>query len=164
MLKGYPGVARWEQTDDVLQNALVRLERALQAIRTPTSLDFFRLAASQIRRELIDMARHYRGPMGLGANHSSRGGGGGSSGSYVEPEAPADLSNDPGGLASWTEFHGKIESLPDVDREIFDLLWYQGLTQAEASVVLGVAERTVNRRWIAARLNLSDAFGGQLPI
>ena len=28
MLCGYPGVRRWEQTDDVLQNAMVRLCRA----------------------------------------------------------------------------------------------------------------------------------------
>ncbi len=32
MLKGYPGVARWEQTDDVAQNALIRLDRALHAV------------------------------------------------------------------------------------------------------------------------------------
>ena len=59
MLKGYPGVARWEQTDDVAQNALIRLDRALRAVTPPTARDFFRLAAAQVRRELIDLARHY---------------------------------------------------------------------------------------------------------
>jgi hypothetical protein len=33
MLGGYPGVARWEQTDDILQNAALRLCRALEEIR-----------------------------------------------------------------------------------------------------------------------------------
>src|SRR3954454_19760024 len=74
MLKDYPGVGRWEQTDDVLQNVLLRLDPALQAVIPPTAHDFFRLAAAQIRRELIDLARHYHGPEGLGANHASHAG------------------------------------------------------------------------------------------
>jgi len=35
MLKGFPGVHRWEQTDDVLQNAILRLSRALQDVTPP---------------------------------------------------------------------------------------------------------------------------------
>src|SRR5689334_5016823 len=62
MLKGYPGVARWEQTDDVLQNALVRLVRTPGAVTPPTARDFYRLAAPEVRRELIDLVRHYLGP------------------------------------------------------------------------------------------------------
>jgi RNA polymerase sigma factor (sigma-70 family) len=163
MLKGYPGVGRWEQTDDVLQNALVRLDRALKAVVPPTSRDFFRLAAAQIRRELIDLARRYSGPEGLGAHHSTCAG---SDSAIVSPAGarePSDATHEPGRLAAWTEFHRGIENLPEEDREVFDLLWYQGLTQAEAGAVLGVAERTVNRRWIAARLRLNEALGGQLP-
>ena len=72
MLKGYPGVARWEQGDDVAQNALIRLDRALRAVTPPTARDFFRLAAAQVRRELIDLARHYYGPRGLGAHHATQ--------------------------------------------------------------------------------------------
>ena len=64
MLKGYPGVARWEQTDDVAQNALIRMDRALRAIPRRRLPDFSRLAAAQVRRELIDLARHYFGPRG----------------------------------------------------------------------------------------------------
>src|SRR5436305_5872475 len=71
MLRDFPGVHRWEQTDDVLQNANLRLYSALKAVTPPSARDFFRLAALQIRRELLDMARRYAGPMGLGANHAS---------------------------------------------------------------------------------------------
>jgi DNA-directed RNA polymerase specialized sigma24 family protein len=69
MLWDYPGVARWEEPDDVLQNVFIRLERALCTSIPSTALDFLKLAAAQIRRELIDMARHYGGPQGLGAHH-----------------------------------------------------------------------------------------------
>ena len=159
MLKGYPGVARWEQEEDVLQNALIRLDRSLRAVKPPTAKDFFGLASAQIRRELIDLARHYYGPSGLGANYSTQG----SEYRATEPGPPADSTCEPSRLATWTEFHFQIEGLPDGDRELFDLLWYQGLTQAEAAAVLGASERTVNKRWIAARLRLRDALGGQLP-
>jgi RNA polymerase sigma-70 factor (ECF subfamily) len=159
MLKRYPGVHRFEQTDDVLQNALIRLDRSLRSITPATVPDFLRLAAAQIRRELIDLARHYFGPTGLGANQGSRGGAGGE----AEREPPAESTYEPARLAIWTEFHAQIEKLPDQDRVLFDLLWYQGLTQAEAAAVLSVTERTVNTRWVKARLKLHQALGGELP-
>jgi RNA polymerase sigma-70 factor (ECF subfamily) len=163
MLRDFPVVRRWEETDDVLQNALLRLDRSLRSVRPPTPRDFFRLAAAQIRRELIDLARSYSGPEGLGANHQSQ--------RVVEAgtakEAPgvekSDLTHEPSRLAAWGEFHGQVEALSKEDRELFDLLWYQGLTQVEAANVLGVSEKTVNKRWVAARLRLGLALGGQLP-
>ncbi|MBL8798147.1 MAG: helix-turn-helix domain-containing protein, partial [Planctomycetia bacterium] len=45
----------------------------------------------------------------------------------------------------------------------FDLLFYQGLSQAEAAALLNVSERTVKRRWQSARLQLHDALGGEFP-
>jgi len=78
-------------------------------------------------------------------------------------ESLAESTNEPARLATWTEFHERVEGLPDEDRALFDLLWYQGLTQAEAGDILGVSERTVNTRWVKARLKLHRALGGQLP-
>src|SRR5437879_3905883 len=63
MLKGYQGVRRWEQTGDVYQNAMLRLWKSLDQVAPPTALGFFKLAATQIRRELIDLARHHYGPL-----------------------------------------------------------------------------------------------------
>ncbi len=163
MLKDFPGVARWEQTEDVAQNALIRLDRALRAVAPPTARDFFRLAAAQIRRELIDMARHHYGPRGPGAHHSTQADRAGPSDGGPLPATP-DTTYDPGRLAAWAEFHGAVDSLSDDDRELFDLLWYQGVSQAEAAALLGVSERTVHSRWLAARVRLNDALGGQLPV
>ena len=136
MLKGYSSVARWEQTDDVLQNALIRLDRALKNVTPPSTRDFFRLAAAQIRRELIDLARRHYGPEGLGAHHSTRlltSGSGDPAGGRGEP---AESTLDPSRLAAWTEFHIQIGHLPEEERELFDLLWYQDLTQSQAAQVL----------------------------
>ena len=74
-----------------------------------------------------------------------------------------DTTNDPGTLAAWSDFHRAVDSLAESDRELFDLLWYQGLTQVDAARVLGVTERTVNSRWLMARVHLSDSLGGHLP-
>lgn len=165
MLRGYPGVARWEQTDDVLQNAMVRLDRALKDEAVTTALHFFRLASTQVRRELTDLARHYGGPQGMGAHHSSRAGRGdaGTDGGHspdLDPPVPTD---DPDCLAAWTDFHEAVGRLNDEHREVWDLLWYQGLTQEEAGDVLGVSAPTVNRRWMKARLALGRLLGGQFP-
>jgi RNA polymerase sigma-70 factor (ECF subfamily) len=164
MLRDYPGVHRWEQTDDVLQNAALRLSRALREVQPPTVADFFRLAAVQIRRELIDLARRCAGPEGLGAHHASIAGAGtGREGLAAAGPNPADTTRDPDRLAAWTDFHRQVESLPVEERDAFDLLFYQGLSQAEAATVLDVSERTIKRRWQAARLRLVQALGGKMP-
>ena len=63
-------------------------------------------------------------------------------------------------LRRWTEFHEAAARLPDKLRAVFDLLWYQELTQAEAAALLGVAVPTVKLRWMKARLQVQQALGG----
>jgi RNA polymerase sigma-70 factor (ECF subfamily) len=164
MLKGYPNVRRWEQTDDVLQNAALRLHRALQQLPVQTSLDFFRLAALNIRRELLDLAKHYYGPQGQGAHHATWGSGDSpTTRSDSGLAAPHDPSHDPARLAAWGDFHEQIGALPDEERAVFDLIWYQGLSQASAAELLNVSESTIRRRWQAARLKLHEALEGEVP-
>lgn len=164
MFKDYARVRRWEESGDVAQNAALRLWRTLQAVTPGTVREFLRLAALQIRRELIDLARHHYGPEGAGARHSTQGGDGGLVSDTPRPvyDEP-DGTRDPGRLAVWTEFHRQAGALPEDEREVFDLLWYQGLTQAAAAGLLGVDERTVKRRWQAARLSLSRRLHGESP-
>lgn len=149
MLRRFPGVQRWAQTDDVLQNALLRLLRALREVQPDSTRAFFSLAGVQIRRELLDLARHYFGPRGAGAHHASN-----ADASGHKPIEPADPTNDPSDLADWCELHEQVEKLPDEEREIVDLLFYQGLTQSAAASLLDINVRTVQRRWHAALLKL----------
>jgi RNA polymerase sigma-70 factor (ECF subfamily) len=151
MLNRFPGVRRWAVTDDVLQSALVRLLRALEAVQPATPREFLGLATEQIRRELLDLARHYYGPKGLGANHASRGED--SRDPLLEQPAPAEEAS---ALAAWCEFHEQVRRLPAEEREVVDLLFYQELTQAEAAALIHVTVRTVQRRWQSALLKLHD--------
>jgi hypothetical protein len=52
---------------------------------------------------------------------------------------------------------------PMEEREVFDLLWYHALTQAEAAELLQVTDRTVKRRWRSARLRLHRALRRESP-
>jgi DNA-directed RNA polymerase specialized sigma24 family protein len=156
MLRGYPGVRRWSETDDVLQGAMMRLHRSLAEVRPETARQFYGLAAAQIRRELIDLARHHNGPEGGGANHHTDGGG---DAVGVEPDGRAG----PQGRDDWTAFHEHAGRLPEGQRAVFGLLWYDGLTQPEAAAVLGVSLATLKRRWQEARISLFEAMRGEPP-
>jgi RNA polymerase sigma-70 factor (ECF subfamily) len=163
MLKSHPGVHRWEQTDDVFQNAMIRLCRALKETKPDSVRHFFSLATLQIRRELIDLGRHYYGPAGSGAHHETESKDAESKDSRRDAFVVPDTTNEPNKLAQWCEFHEQVNALPREEREVFDLLWYQGLSQAEAASVLNISERTLQRRWQTARLKLHQALNGDLP-
>jgi RNA polymerase sigma-70 factor (ECF subfamily) len=60
----------------------------------------------------------------------------------------------PAALSQWTEFHEYIEKLPEDERALFDLLWYQGLTMADVSTLLDIPLRTLGRRWKLVRVRL----------
>ncbi len=158
MLRRHPRVHRWEQTDDLLNAALVRLHRSLADVRPETVRHFDNLAATQIRRELIDLARSYYGPEGAGANHHTDGTDPG-----LRLAEIGDRSGPPETLEGWMAFHEAVERLPAEEREVVGLLWYRGMTHAQAAEALGVATRTVQRRWASARLLLQDALDGEPP-
>ena len=162
MLRRYPKVHRWEETDDVFVEAVTRLHRALETVQPESPRHFYNLAATQIRRVLIDLSRRYCGPQGLGSHHDTAV----RSPDDVAPPKyePADASGEPSSLGQWTEFHEQVEALPDEEREAFNLIWYEQLTHQQAAEVLGVTTRTVRRRWQDARYRLCKArLGEPLP-
>ena len=56
-----------------------------------------------------------------------------------------------------------IEGLPEDEREVFDLVGIQGLAHAEAAGVVGVSEKTVQRRLNRARLLLAERLADLRP-
>ncbi|HEV8068449.1 MAG TPA: sigma-70 family RNA polymerase sigma factor [Planctomycetaceae bacterium] len=157
MLRGYPHLRRWEQTDDVFQSAVLRLYRSLGDVRPDSIGQFFGLAATQIRRTLIDLARHHFGPEGAARRHHSEGGAphqstaGGDSG-------PARADERPETLDAWARFHEAVEALPRDERDVFSVIWYGEATQKESAELLGVTERTIQRRLVRARLLLYESL------
>jgi RNA polymerase sigma factor (sigma-70 family) len=157
--RGFPAVARWEQTDDVVQGVALRLRRALPSVRPTDARAFFGLCAWHIRNELIQLHRKHYGREGLGANHASPAPDSASSRGAAGAIDVADTTHEPGRLAEWTEVHERIAAMPDELREVTELVWYHELTHADAARVLGVATKTVSRRWRAARMHIGAAWG-----
>ena len=152
MLRRFPDVARWEQTGDVLQNALLRLLRALREVRPESMRQFYGLAAEQIRRELLDLVRHYRGARRPAAGYAARPAGGSTAG----PPDQADPTPAPEELDRWSAFHEDVAKLPAAEREVVGLTFYHGWSQAEVAELFGVSERTVQRWWQSALLKLRE--------
>ncbi len=158
MLKNHPHLRRWEQTDDVFQSAAIRLHQSLSKVRPETAQQFFGLAATQIRRTLIDLARHHFGPEGHAAKHQT------DAGKFGDMlQAQPDRTVEPGSLEAWAAFHAAVDGLPADEREAFDLVWYGGTTQREAAEILQISERTVIRRLNRARTQIRRATEGNRP-
>jgi RNA polymerase sigma-70 factor (ECF subfamily) len=150
----FPRLDRLHGTTTVLHETALRLLKALQEVKPATVREFFALAARHIRWALLDLARRANPEVALPerpADGSSQGG---------QPDERPDSSNDPAKLALWTEFHRAVEALPAAEREVVDLHWYQGLTQAEIARLLGVPPKQVSLRWISARLKLCRQVPG----
>ena len=162
MFRNYPHLRRWEETDDVFQNAILRLYRSLGDVRPDSVRGFFALAATQIRRTLIDLARHHFGPEGSAARHHSDVCPPGSSARQVDrvifEPGMAQSDEPPETLDAWARFHEAVEQLPAEERDVFSLTWYGEATQKEAAELLGISERTVLRRLVRSRLLLHESL------
>lgn len=154
-------VRRWEQTDDVLQEAIYRIHRELASVQLASVRDFLRFSAFHIQREITRLARHYFGPHGWGANYHSdpaRNGSrhGAASLAAIDMAPVTDAMQQ---AEQMTELYAAVDNLPDELREVVEVLWIHGFSQAEAGMVLSISERTVRRRWARARLALGQLLG-----
>lgn len=153
MFHQFPLLRRWEQTDDIFQNAMIRLHRALQNCNVESPRHFLNLAAVQIRRELIDLVRKYKAESNFATNHHS---------DIFHPGLIHEIADEQAesriDLEKWAEFHHLAENLPEEEKEIVNLLWYQELTQDDAAKLLGISVRTIKRRWQSARIKLFETL------
>jgi RNA polymerase sigma factor (sigma-70 family) len=145
MLRSYPSVRDREETCDVLQNALIRLTRALSNVTPDSVRDYYRLASEQIRRELLDLAKFHRRRPVLATEFE-----------MPEPERDGDLEN-------WALLQEAVERLPVLNREVFSLTFYHGWTQAQIGEVLGISDRQVRRVWVETCMQLQTMTENRLP-
>jgi len=164
MLAEFPNVRRWDDTDDVFQNVAMRLHRTLGTVRIDAPRAIMALAATELHRELLDLARRHAGPMSFAANHATNMPG---SGDLERPCVPPALGNaavHDESLDRWTLFHTAITNLPNDLREVFHLVWYLGADQKVIAHVMECSERTVRTRWQDARQAVRIALDGIPPV
>jgi RNA polymerase sigma-70 factor (ECF subfamily) len=120
------------EPDEMLGAVVERLLKALRATRPTTVRGFFALANQHMRWELNDVARRLdKQPSVL---------------ELREVAASADSTQSTALNPDYLRMLQAIDQLPDEEREAFELVRIQGLTQPEAAEVLGVSTRTVQRR------------------
>lgn len=160
LLRDQRVVARWDQTADIAQMARIRLWKALDEVPLDNSVALMGLTAQHIRWLIIDRARKHRGPHGVAANHATQN-------LFAEhrdhaPEAAGRAvaasaqTQEPG--QEIEALHEAVDRLPEEQRRVVDLVYYHGMTYAQAADLLQVSEKTVQRRNKRAHLALSKSL------
>jgi len=162
LLGKFAKVRRWDNTDDVAQNAAIRLHRALADTVPDSPRGLMGLMATQIQRELIDLARKHSGPHSWASNHDTNAGVKNGA-CRVEEASEGEQRDEAVPIERWEEFHAAIEGLPGDLREVFRMVWYLGLDRESAAKAMGCSVRTLGRMWQEAREQVGRAMeeGGE---
>src|SRR5947208_14437186 len=107
------------QVDEMLGAVVERLLKALRQVRPATTRQFFALACQHMRWELNDMARRLDEQPAAAA--------------IDDGQVPAPASSDSNLSPDGRRILGAIDRLPEAEREAFDLVRIQGMSQAEAA-------------------------------
>lgn len=155
--RNYPRLTRGPLNlcpEEMLSAVVERLLKAMRQVRPPTVRQFFALANQHMRWELNDLARRLDEGAAAVELRESR---------VSAPPPPADsaaASRPSPGLA---RILAAIEELPDDEREVFNLVRIQGMTQAEAALIVGVSAKTIQRRINRCLVLLGERLGDLGP-
>jgi RNA polymerase sigma-70 factor (ECF subfamily) len=153
LYKSYPRLTRPPvnlETDELLGGVVAGLLTAMRTTRPPTVRRFFALANQHMRWQLNDLARRLDERPAVQA--------------LAEEGVAAPPSSTASGITpDGRRMLGAIDGLPEDEREVFDLVGIQGLTHSETAAVIGVSEKTVQRRLNRARLLLAEQLADLQP-
>ena len=135
--------------DELLSAVVERLLKALRQVRPTTTRQFFALACQHIRWELNEMARRLDEQPPVAQ--------------LREDLAPALAPSISGLTPDARRMLAAIEDLPEEEREAFDLVRIQGLSQAEAGELLDTSAATINRRLHRGLRRLAAALADLYP-
>lgn len=148
----YPRLAKSPfnvESDDLVGAIVERLIKAMRNVRPPHVREFFALTMKHVRWELnglvreLDAQRYEPLPSDVTARESQA----------------SDERFSPLGHHILEAIHG----LPQSDQDIFNLVRLHGMTQRDAAQVLGISERTVERRLKRILPRLWAELGGLQP-
>jgi RNA polymerase sigma-70 factor (ECF subfamily) len=135
LYRSYPRLTRPPlnlQTDEMLRAVVERLLKALREARPTTQREFFGLACQHMRWELNDLARRLdEQPAAV---------------SLCEGLVPSPASSGTGITPDARRMLAAVENLPEAEREAFDMVRIQGMTQVEVARLIGVSVVTAKRR------------------
>lgn len=132
------------QAEEMLSAVVERLLKAMRHVHPTTVRGFFALANQHMRWELNDLARRLDEQQSAVELRDS-----------LIPAASQATSGSE--LSQNTRrMMTAIEELPEDEREVFNLIRIQGMTQIEAAEVVGVSIKTIQRRLSRGLIRLAD--------
>lgn len=148
---------RWVTKDDLKQDVLLRMVRIIKEVDVQSDTHFLRLLLLQLRRSIIGFHRKLYGPNGWALNLKT------------DPNATKqkNVTDDnltrmmisagaPVTIEEWIDFHESVDLLPEIEKSIFELFFYGGLTDYEVAKIIGCSDRTVRRHFKSARETLQS--------
>jgi RNA polymerase sigma factor (sigma-70 family) len=152
LYKSYPRLTRPPmnlEVDELLGAVVERLLKALRQARPTGARQFFALASQHLRWELNEMARRLDDQPAVAE--------------LLDESVPAPASSASGLTPDARRMLEAIERLPEEEREAFELVRIQGMSQSEAAGVLGISAATVNRRLSRSLQSLAAELGDLYP-
>jgi len=161
LYRNYPRLTRGPLNlgaDEMLSAVVERLMKAMRQVHPRTVRQFFALVNQHMRWELNDLARRLDEAAPAVELHDSR----------VPAPLPPSLTQTDGGASSrpspgLARILAAIEELPEDEREVFNLVRIQGMTQPEAARIVGVSPKTIQRRLNRCLVLLGDWLGDLGP-
>lgn len=152
--RGYPRLTRGPvnlQSEEMLGAVTERLIKALRGVRPQTVRQFFALANQHVRWELNGVARRLDERAAPDELREA---------AAPTPHEPDSSSS---AAANARRILDAIEALPEDEREAFNLVRVQGMSQPEAAAVIGVSAKTVKRRLDHGLMLLAATLGDLRP-
>jgi len=153
--KEFPRLRGRHDLGSVVDEAWMRLTKALEKTQPASAEEFYGLMFHKVRHVLLDMARRQTrddrfAPQGTpNAGRSDT----------ATPYDVEESTHDPARLAFWTEFHREVESLPANQRIVFDFHYFAEFPQAEIARLMDLPPKQVSRLWLAATGQLAQRLG-----
>jgi RNA polymerase sigma factor (sigma-70 family) len=152
----FPALQGRHDLESVVSEVWTRLAAALDATEPQSVEGFIGLVYHQVRQVLLDLARRQRrndlqeraGP--LDANDAVA----------LTDLDRGETTQDMGRQTVLAELHDQVEKLPAQEREVFDLHYYGGFSQAEIAQMLKLSEKQIRRLWLAATGQLAKWLDG----
>lgn len=160
MLYAYDRQKLDEETNGLVAEAYLRLNRSLEDLKPETVRQFFGLAALQMRRHLLDKLRaiHGRGEMKRPKITS------------LTPESPDGSAIQLGVAAAENAFDGtsidvlaSLDKLEERQRECLVLQHWYGFTHQDIASLMGVSTKTVQRMTNLAFIQLNELLKSYRP-
>src|ERR1043166_684436 len=146
MLGGFRKLRAEMDTSDVEQELHARLCKSLAVVKLNDVQHLFRLANLTLRRYLIECARKWKADAAAAD----------------DPAEKVDPAPGPAKAAILAELHEWIGTLPDEKQEVFDLIFYQELSEEEAGRIVGKSRKVVRRLLREIKVECMDRFGEKI--